>query len=271
VEQADAKAAALDSRLLAVAEAVKRLGTNNAGMQAQLVAAQQHGERQAQTAAALLETNVRLHETVLTLLEHCPANVGVTGPPGHVEQSGATMPGLQLEGQRQQQQRGMSARGRLQQAQRTPRSSGLLLVPHEGVRSRLGSTGTAADAKRPLGRPQQQASAQRGTAPRSVDRPSQQQNQLNAAPLLHREATARQAAVAAALQLLSEHRSLLAVQRTAAAELQGVAGALARAPSGSQLELLHRHARLQGKLREVAAQLEDRAVRLAALRQQDLL
>ncbi|EFN57796.1 hypothetical protein CHLNCDRAFT_143154 [Chlorella variabilis] len=91
------------------------------------------------------------------------------------------------------------------------------------------------------------------------------------AALMERGTTARQAAVKAALSLSGEHRELLVYQKALAAELQQVASSLAVAETGKQLALLRHHAQVQGELRGVAAQLEDRVLRLTALRQAGLV
>lgn len=84
-------------------------------------------------------------------------------------------------------------------------------------------------------------------------------------------AAARQAAVQAALALSAEHRELHSYCKALAAELQRVCSCLAVAAPGKQLALLREHAQLQGELRDVSAQLEDRAVQMAALRRTGLL
>ncbi|KAI7841325.1 hypothetical protein COHA_004944 [Chlorella ohadii] len=131
---------------------------------------------------------------------------------------------------------------------------------------RVQSRGGAGDVRTQRAR-MEQRTVQLAHAPPVPARKQQQQAQATPAV----DPAARQAAVRAALALSAEHRELHSCYRAVAEELRQVACDLAAARGSRQLALLRQHAALQQEQRDLAQQLEDTVVQLAALKRAGVL
>lgn len=264
-------------------------------LRAELAAAQEQCSREQEAAAGLLEANLRLHETVLVL----------------VEQGSISGSGSDLRKQAAEYEEDVEVGGA--EEEQRPAGRGLCAVRPAARSGRLQASrppsgqhlpGARASAQHALaGRPAGQVPGRReddGRQPKQhQQRPQRAHTALTASALLpssqaaaggvacsgaiqqkqeaqrgrsQQPAAARQAAVSAALALSAQHHELFARQKAAIAELQHTAGYLATAAAPSkQLALLRRHAELQNEVRDCSARLEANALQLAALRRSVLL
>ena len=251
-----------------MASTVEQLQQQDHELRAGLQAAQAQCRQEQAAAASLLATNMRLHETVMQLMEQeeeqeREQQQGQGGSCDAAQQQVACGAGAQVGGAHPplaQHHEQLQHRRRLPSAQRQARAGAAPQAP------------TCRWGQQPAAEPARGASAAlavcRGASMGAAGgQPSARPAQLQApAP-----AAARQAAVKAGLALSAEHRELHSYCKALATELQRVCSCLAVAAPGKQLALLREHAQLQGELRDVTAQLEDRVLQMTALRRTGLL
>ena len=283
--QADRKAGELEQRLAAMCGAVERLRRQQGELRADLGEVQARCGREAEMARELLATNLLLHETVAALMERgtSPTAAHAAGAAGSSEGSAQPKPPLAPKPQRCSQPReqrpprtGLAAAADRQQpaaALAARRSAG---TARQTARGQAAEPGLPSQEQRlPAAAAGRAAAAWSQAADRQAEPTPHMAHPASRPPCTQpaprRQPVARQAAVKAALSLSGEHRELLVYQKALAAELQQVASSLAVAETGKQLALLRHHAQVQGELRGVAAQLEDRVLRLTALRQAGLV
>lgn len=255
-------------------------------------AAQQEAAQERQAAQALLDNNLRLHEAVAQLMED---GLGCWG--GNTGQARSNSCGAAAEEPVKGVQSGAGrGDGRTQRAQqeqlRIPSSS----LPRaakpapptgrawqergsakpagaEGGRGKHSRHRTPAAMPQPAEAAPEQRQQQPAHRPAQLARPPPsvvlKQQQVQAPPAV--DPTVRQAAIMAALALSAEHRELHSCYRAVAEELRQVASAVVEAPASKQLALLRKHAALQQEQRDLAEQLEDKVVQLAALKQAGVL
>ncbi|KAL4425532.1 hypothetical protein ABPG75_009548 [Micractinium tetrahymenae] len=284
VEQAERRASQLERQLEGLARPAALLQRQVGELRAELQAAQEQCSKEQEAAAALLEANLRLHETVLLLVEQGSGTGRQAAEQDEEEELG----------QHEQEQRGRKGPFAERPADRLGRPSTAVAaagqrpqgargpVARQNTAGRLSGQMLSRRPDEPQQRRQQQgpaaAAAPAALAPRQAAGTgllcaAASQPQKKVVPAHSQQhAAARQAAVTAALALSAEHRELFARHKAAAAELQRTASCLAIAAApGKQLALLRRHAELQEEVRDINAGLEDKAVQLAALRRAGLL
>lgn len=249
---------------------------------------QERCSREADAASALLETNLRLHESVAQLTEQLGMDADSSGIEGRRAAAGVpACPAAPAaaRGQRQERQP-RSGQGRQPRPAPQPpahqwlpakRSQQLAAQKAGSEKEEQEASGHLISAARPTARQErgrvgwaasQPPAAQpvrRGGAAVTIWQSSTEEQGPAAT------ATALEGAVEAALALSSEHRKLLAYHKAVAGELQRVTSGLAVAPAAKQLALLRQHAELQAEMQVVAQQLEDKLAQLSALRRVGLL
>lgn len=263
--QAEHQVAQLEARLEGLCAPAEQLQQQVCELREALEAAQAALAREQAAAASLLQTNLRLHEAVMALVEQGAS-------------AGAAAAAAAVAAEQQQAQR------RREPPSAQQRSAARLTTAPKAAGSRLSTASKAAPKAHALERSlnglEQQLGAALIGAVHAVTAAGERQAAAAATPFgqrLQQEATPKQAkvrpaAVAAALTLSAEHRELLTYHKTLAVELQRTAAAVGGAAApGKQLALLRQHAQLQEELKGVAARLEDKAVQLAALRGAGLL
>lgn len=253
----------------------------------QLEAAQ---ERQA--AQALLDNNLRLHEAVAQLMED---GLGCWG--GLADQADSSGCGAAAAEPVECAQGGAGrGDGRTQRAQQEQLGIPTSLLPRpakpapragrvwqergsakpagaEGGRGQHSRHRTPAATPPPAEAAPEQRQQQPAHRPAQLARPPPavglKRQQVQAPPAV--DPIARQAAIKAALAVSAEHRELHSCYQAVAEELRQVASAVVAAPASKQLALLRQHAALQQEQRDLAEQLEDKVVQLAALKQAGVL
>lgn len=253
-------------------------------------AAREEAAQERQAAQALLDNTQRLHEAVAQLMDEGLGG-GCSMDGGNSSCCRVAAPGEPAEPAGHTGGRAATGDGRAQRQQQRARSSSLPRAAKQAPCAERGGQ----EVVRPAGSGEQQRGqrsrqlmpaellpAATGAAPvRPHQLPARKSAQLARPPPAGRQLpaqappavdpAARQAAVKAALALSAEHRELHSCYRAVAEELRRVAGALVAAPTTKQLALLRQHAALQQEQRDLAEQLEDRVLQLAALKQAGVL
>lgn len=279
LEHAEQRAGQLEARLAAMTGTVQELQEGEAALRGKLQAAQAHCSREGEVTAALLDTNLHLHETVVALLGQGQATV----QPAEAQHmaSPASEPCKEAK-QRRQSRKVAGGRHSLRSA--TPiaaacqhtaeasRSAGGCEAVRVTVQLSKQSQRAQGERQQPVHSGLQAASNARCSAALSpACQPEDQQASESVHKKVMRRAAPKQGAIQAALRLSAEHRHLLASQRHMAAELQRMARSLVAAPARQQLTVLRQHAQLQQEMVHVAAQLEETVRQLTATRQAGLI
>ncbi len=289
--QAEGRAGQLEQHLQALGATTKQLQREADRQAAAAAAARDEAAQERQAAQALLDNNLRLHEAVAQLMED-----GLGWSSGLADGGTDSFSTADVEPVERVQSRGGAGDVRTQRARmeqrcapasslpRTAKPAGALqdrgtVKPagagdrQRGQRSRqltsaaaLPSAPAEAVPSHPLQQPAHRT-VQLAHAPPVPARKQQQQAQATPAV----DPAARQAVVRAALALSAEHRELHSCYRAVAEELRQVACDLAAARGSRQLALLRQHAALQQEQRDLAQQLEDTVVQLAALKRAGVL
>lgn len=272
----------MEQQLQGMAATVEQLQRAAAEHAAAAAAAREEAGQERQAAQALLETNLRLHETVAQLMDGagCGSGSGSRWAGAAAEPADGVLAAREA-GQAQRVQREQrrepsnaqlpAARPVLRPAACQERGAAKVAGPEgrqRGQRSRQLTPAASPPAAAPAAADVQQLPPHRPTQPLRPPPPLQQRQRSLPAV----DAAAQEAAVQAVLALSAEHRELLSCYQAVASELRQVAGALAAGGqhAGKQLLLLRQHAALQAERRDLAEQLEDKVVRLTGLKRAGL-
>ena len=268
--QAECRAGQLEERLAGMESTMEQMQQQGSELRAGLQAAQAQCSQEQAAAASLLATNMRLHETVMQLMEqeqHQRERQGQEDSNKAAQQQFACGAGAQVGGAhppQAQQHEQLQHRRRLPSAQRQTRAGAAPQAANwRRAQQAAAEPARAASTALAVCRGASMGAAGGQSPSRPPSRPAQQQAPAPSA--------ARAAAVQAALTLSAEHRELHSYCKALATELQRVCSCLAVAAPGKQLALLREHSELQREMREVTAQLEDRVVQMTALRRTGLL
>jgi hypothetical protein len=278
LEHAEQRAGQLEARLAAMTGTVQELQEGEAALRGKLQAAQAHCSREGEVTAALLDTNLHLHETVVALLGQGQATV----QPAEAQHmaSPASEPCKEAKQRRQSRKvaggrhslRSATPIAACQHTSEASRSAGGCEAVRVTVQLSKQSQRAQGERQQPVHSGLQAASNARCSAALS---PACQPEDQQASESVHKKvmwrAAPKQGAIQAALRLSAEHRHLLASQRHMAAELQRMARSLVAAPARQQLTVLRQHAQLQQEMVHVAAQLEETVRQLTATRQAGLI
>lgn len=283
--QAEGRARQLEQQLHGMAAAVERLQRESAEHAAAATAAREEAGQERQAAQALLETNLRLHETVAQLMEGVGSGRGgsnswARAAAGPAEGALAMQEVGQAQHGWREQRRGLNS-SQPPAAKPAPRAAAC----HErgtakaagaegrqrGQRSRQLTPAALPPPAPPVATAPAEAARLLARRPTQLARPPLRSQHQQALPAV--DAAAREAAVQAVLALSAEHRELLSCYQAVAAELKQVAGTLAAGgqQAGRQLALLRQHAALQAERRDLGEQLGDKVAQLAALKRAGVL